>query len=185
MSKVCVFAGARGGQELLPAAEQCGKLLAQAGYHVLFGGSSKGVMGALTRGVLTEGGKITGILPASIASLKHYRDDIEIVVTADMPTRKAHFWECDAFLCLPGGFGTLDELFEIATETKLGHQDQRPIVVLNDGGFYDHLKALIDRMVWSGTMPRERANLVKFTRTPAEAIAALAIPGQDHNPEIP
>jgi uncharacterized protein (TIGR00730 family) len=174
VKKVCVFAGARGSSDLYPDADHIGYGLSQRGCHIFYGGSSKGIMGSLAKGAVRSGiGRITGVLPESIAALKHYDPAIDLIVKPDMPSRKAVFWECDAFLCLPGGFGTLDELFEIATEMKLGHADRRPVVVYNQGGFYDGLKLQLLRMGWAGTMPAERLNIIKMVKTVQEAIDAV------------
>jgi uncharacterized protein (TIGR00730 family) len=175
MKTVCVMAGARGDAGMMDGARRIGSLLAMAGAYVWFGGSSKGMMGALAEGVLSSEGLITGVLPATIAKLGHYRKDIDIIVSEDMPARKAHFWKCDAFLCLPGGFGTLDELFEIATETKLGIVGQKPIVVYNPDDFYYGLGRQIDRMVRLGFMPQDRADLIQFRSTPEQAVEALGL----------
>jgi uncharacterized protein (TIGR00730 family) len=155
-------------------AYQTGKLLAGSKAVVYFGGSSKGVMGALTGGVLEANGQIIGVLPESIAALRHYRTDIKMVIKPDMASRKQVFWDnCDSFLCLPGGFGTMDELFEIATHMKLGHTKPRPIVVLNTNGFYEPLRLLFARMFLHGTMPADRINLVRFCDTVQEAVEAV------------
>ena len=86
MRKVCVCAGARGGAELMPDAHAIGKLLARTGVHVWYGGSNRGVMGALSAGVIEAGGRITGVLPATIAALNHFNPDVDMIITADMPT---------------------------------------------------------------------------------------------------
>jgi uncharacterized protein (TIGR00730 family) len=176
--KVCVFAGAHGCPELMPDAEWFGAELAKRGHHVYFGASTKGVMGALARGVISQGGQLTGVLPESIKALRHYNPSLDLVTTPDMASRKAVFWECDAFLCLPGSYGSMDELFEILTHVKLGHEQSRPIVVYNqrmsDGhGFYDGLDRLIQDMVKYGTMTQERAGLVRKVSERMEALNAL------------
>lgn len=187
--KVCVFAGARGGAELMSDNRLIGAELAKRGCQVYYGGSRKGVMGAvadgfkawhLTHRPTTDDSGIPdgwvdmiGVLPETIHRLGHFDPDVSNIITSDMPSRKLYFWQCDAFLCLPGGAGTMDELFEIWTETKLGHQKARPIVVFNQGGFYNGLLELIRRMHWSGTMPADRVNLVKFVNQPIEAVNAL------------
>lgn len=185
MAKVCVFAGARGCPELLPDAEWFGAELAKRGHHVYFGGSNKGVMGALARGIIAHGGQLTGVLPESIKRLRHYNPSLDLVTTPDMASRKAVFWQCDAFLCLPGSYGSLDELFEILTHVKLGHEQSRPVVVYNqqmsDGhGFYDGLDRMVRDMVRYGTMPPDRAELVRIVSERKDALnATVAMVGKN------
>lgn len=189
---VCVFAGAGGSPALVRDAETIGSMLAESGCHVFYGGSSRGVMGGLARGFkmgrnfYKTAARMTGVLPESIAKLKHFDPDLELIVKPDMPSRKAVFWECDSFLCLPGGFGTFDELFEILTETKLGHQQRRPIIIYNAGGFYDPLQRMFANMQWFGLASADRIQLAKFVTTPQEAVhATLAVTRQDSAPEKP
>jgi uncharacterized protein (TIGR00730 family) len=203
MTKVCVFAGAGGSAALIRDAYTIGYNLAELGCHVYYGGSKRGVMGGLANGFVEGHGRnlfatsadfetqsaneptkrpaLTGVLPESIARLKHYDPAIDLVVTPDMPSRKAVFWQCDAFLCLPGGIGTCDELFEIWTHVKLGHERRRPIVVYNPAGFWDPLKQLLKNMMWHGTCPADRASLVQFTAQPIEAVSLVTAPvGAEH-----
>lgn len=191
--KVCIFAGARGGSELMSDNRLIGAELAKRGCSVYYGGSRKGVMGAVADGFkdwhrthnsFGDVHNMIGVLPLTIARLNHWDPEVTNVFTDSMPERKSHFWKCDAFLCLPGAAGTMDELFEIWTESKLGHQRTRPIVVFNQGGFYDALEQLIKRMVWSGTMPVDRANLVQFTNNPIDAVNRLFTKQEQYQDEI-
>jgi predicted Rossmann-fold nucleotide-binding protein len=103
-----------------------------------------------------------------------------MVITPDMPSRKKVFWDnCTAFLCLPGGFGTCDELYELATETKLGHQERRPIVVYSPGGFFKPMQVMHDKMVHYGLMPQERADLITFTGDIDEAVRLVTLPNDE------
>jgi len=172
--RVCVFAGAGGTSSLVVDAESIGAALAATGAYVVYGGSNKGVMGGLARGVLGADGHLTGVLPAKLAALKHYPPSVSVLeVTPDMPTRKAHFWECDAFLCLPGGAGTLDELAEIWCLQKLGYTTPKPIVIYNGAGFWDALKLLVQDMVRHGMMPQERADMLTFVDRIDQVVPAL------------
>jgi len=181
---VCVFAGARGGEELLPAARWIGQELAKAWHDLYYGASRKGIMGALCDGYKswwdTNGlepgcyGKVHGVLPTHIHRLNHWDTDVDNIVTTDMHSRKQVFWDrCDAFLCLPGAYGTMDELFGILTLTKLGIERERPIVVFNQNGFYDGLILLMSSMVSNGTMDGRKQNLVKFVWHKEEVMDAL------------
>jgi uncharacterized protein (TIGR00730 family) len=184
--KVCVFAGARGNADLYPDAEWIGAELAKRGHHVYFGGSSKGIMGAVARGVQSQQGLLTGILPKSIHRLKHYDESVDIVVTEDMPSRKAIMWGCDAFICLPGGAGTMDELWEIWTHIKLGHEQARPVVVYNQAGFYTPLHGLLQQMFKHGTMPADRLQLVQIVGTKEDTVDAIEpMASEDTTPTEP
>jgi len=173
---VCVFAGARGGEELLPAARWIGQELAGAGHDLYYGASRKGIMGALCDGFksVAASEQAHGVLPAHIHRLNHFDPDVDNIVTPDMHSRKQVFWDrCDAFLCLPVAYGTLDKLFGILTLTKLGIERERPIVVLNLNGFYDGLILLLSSMVSNGTMDSRKQNLVKFVWHKEDVMDAL------------
>jgi uncharacterized protein (TIGR00730 family) len=171
--KLTVMAGAGGPAWMLPHIAALGHSLAKQDWHVWYGGSNKGVMGALAKGVLSAGGPLTGVLPQKLADLKHYPPEMNLVITPDMASRKALFWDADAYLCLPGGVGTLDELFEVWCLSKLGYSQPRPIVVYNLGGFYTDLDRLVRHMVSNGFMPKERARMVQFAEGSPGVLLAL------------
>jgi uncharacterized protein (TIGR00730 family) len=158
----------------MPAMEQIGKFLALNNWRVVYGGSGKGVMGALIRGVESvAGGQSLGVLPEKIAALGFHRHDALIEFVEGMTERKRKFWDCDAFLCLPGGVGTMDELFEIWTLQKLKYEPRKPIVVFNWRGFYDPLRELLYNMESGGTMPMDRVDMVRFADQPSTAVSWL------------
>lgn len=167
---VCIFAGARGKDHLFPDCALIAKALSLSGWDVWYGGSSKGVMGAVCSSVKAVGGRITGVLPKKVADLNHYDPEIGMVIAQDMAERKSHFWKCDLFLCLPGAYGSMDELFEILTLTKLGYVEKRPIIIFNQFGMYDPLKQLFKNMVDHGLMGSDRADLVKFCDSPGKVL---------------
>jgi uncharacterized protein (TIGR00730 family) len=174
MSRVCVFAGARGKAEFTQVGYEAGAALASAGHEVVFGGSSRGTMGKLAEGVEDRGGNLVGVLPDRIARLKHGSGYGVTVVTRDMNDRKEYFWACDAFLMLPGGVGTYNELFEYWTLAKLGYLPPKPCVVVNHEGYYDSLEALANEMVQHGFNSEDRRGLITFVRTVSEAMAVIA-----------
>lgn len=156
-----VFCGARGSQVHIDEAYRVGRYLGQKRVRVVFGGGGKGCMGALADGVLVEGGQAIGYMPQKLAKpeLSHPRADI--VTVLDMAARKAVFWrDCDSFLCLPGGIGTLDELFEAWCLTKLGYMSKK-VAIVNVAGFYDGLMAQTRQMVMDKFMPPEREQLAR------------------------
>lgn len=171
---VCIFAGAGGHESMFADNAWIATELVKSGWDIMYGGSSKGVMGAVCRAVKEAGGRIIGVLPEKIAALKHYDPAIEMRVADDMAQRKAHFWECDAFLCLPGSYGTMDELFEVLTLTKLGYiSPARPIVIFDQDDFYTPIWDLIDNMYEKGFLSASRYDLLKFHRYPPAVVRTL------------
>jgi hypothetical protein len=146
---ICVFCGSGPGKNpaYAAAARTLGRAMAESGFGLVYGGGSLGLMGETARAVLAAGGHVTGIIPEFLSEKeKMLRDVDELIVTADMHERKRLMFErSDAFVALPGGIGTLEELVEQLTWAQLGRHD-KPIVVANVEGFWDPLKALLDHM---------------------------------------
>ncbi len=158
----------------MPPAKEITSLLIRSNWDLIYGGSSRGVMGAVADTVKELGGKITGVLPKKIYELKHFDEEIETLVAETMATRKQIFWDrSDAYLALPGAYGTLDEISEILTLTKLGYLEPKPVVIYNGFGFYDPLRRLFQNMQDCGLMGSDRANLAQFADTPEEAVALI------------
>jgi len=149
IKSLAVFCGSKTGVNPLYVehAKQLGYLLAEKNITLIYGGSSKGIMGALADGVIEKKGKVIGILPKVLMAWEQQHLGItELHEVADMHVRKALLYEkCDAALILPGGYGTLDEFFEMLTWNQLSIHDKK-IFVLNSGGFYDHLMAHLKKM---------------------------------------
>ncbi|MES1214073.1 MAG: TIGR00730 family Rossman fold protein [Bacteroidota bacterium] len=139
---LAVFCGSQNGKESLYAqhAAALGKLLAEHKVTVIFGGGSQGLMGTIADHCMKNDGKVVGIIPKMLVEWERQHQHIsELIVTDDMHIRKRTIYNmCDAAMILPGGFGTLDELFEILTWNQLSIHDKK-IFILNSGGFYDHL----------------------------------------------
>lgn len=149
VKSVCIYCGSGDGHNpaYLASAEELGESLAQSGLGLVYGGGSTGLMGAAASAALKAGGHVTGIIPQFLVDRERAHTDVsELIVTKDMHERKWTMFErADAFVALPGGIGTLEELIEILTWAQLGRHD-KPIVILNIEGFWDHLSALIDHM---------------------------------------
>jgi uncharacterized protein (TIGR00730 family) len=152
MSKInalCVYCGSSPGTEpaFIEAAQKFGKILAENGIRLVYGGGSVGLMGALAESVLQHGGEVTGIIPSFLTKLERpKRIAQELVVTADLHERKLRMFErADAFVALPGGVGTLEELVEQLTWAQLGRH-RKPILIANVNGFWEPLLALIEHM---------------------------------------
>ena len=149
---ICVYCGSSDGrtETYLRAGEALGRSIAEAGLRLVYGGGTKGIMGAVARGAAASGGRITGIIPRFLIRKETDGDapDLtdELIVTEDMHTRKhSMFANSDAFVALPGGIGTLEEIVEIMTWAQLGHH-RKPIVFANVDGFWDPMLELLDHM---------------------------------------
>ncbi len=153
---ICVYCGSSNGRDTVysDAGYALGRSLAEAGIRLVYGGGNRGIMGAVARGTMEAGGKVTGIIPrflmnkeATEAALSHLDD---LIVTEDMHARKhAMFEKSDAFVALPGGIGTLEEIVEIMTWAQLGRH-RKPIVFANIDGFWDPMLTLLDHMRGEG-----------------------------------
>jgi len=146
---VCVYCGSGPGANprFVEAAKSFGKLLADNHIKLVYGGGSIGLMGAVARSVLDHGGKVTGVIPEFLMAREHAMTEAhELIVTPDMHARKQIMFDrADAFVALPGGVGTLEELVEQLTWAQLGRH-KKPILIANIERFWDPLCALLDHM---------------------------------------
>jgi len=153
MKRITVFCGSSFGTEDIyrSQAMALGKSLAQKGIELVYGGANVGLMGAVADGVLSEGGRVTGVLPHFLQSKEIAHEGLtELILVDSMHERKTKMNDlCDGVIALPGGFGTLEEFFEMLTWAQLGLH-KKPIAVLNIDGFYDALNVLIQVMVDKG-----------------------------------
>lgn len=142
IKSLAVFCGSKEGNNPLfcEHARQLGYLLAQKNITLIYGGSNKGIMGAVANAVLEKRGKVIGIIPKILTEWEHQHIGLtELHEVTDMHSRKRMLYEkCDAALILAGGYGTMDELFEMLTWNQLSIHDKK-IIILNTSGFYDHL----------------------------------------------
>jgi uncharacterized protein (TIGR00730 family) len=161
--RICVFAGAHCGNdgEYQRAAADLGRTLVHRGYELVYGGGSVGLMGTIADAVLGEGGKAIGVIPEALArrELAHHRlTRLEVVGT--MRERKRRMAELSqAFIALPGGLGTLEELFEAVTLTQLGYQ-HKPVGLYNCMGYYARLVEFLDHAVREGLVEPAHARLL-------------------------
>lgn len=149
---VCVYCGSSPGRGdlYLSAGQTLGRSIAQAGMRLVYGGGTRGIMGAVADGALRAGGKVTGIIPRFLMNKEATEPALdrldEVIVTEDMHQRKHRmFQESDAFVALPGGIGTLEEIIEVMTWGQLGHH-RKPMVFANINGFWDPLLVSIEHM---------------------------------------
>ena len=149
IQSLAVFCGSKKGTNPLYTehAAQLGKLMAENNIRVIYGGGSAGIMGTIADSAMEHGGKVTGIIPKLLLEWEVQHQHItELIVSNDMHIRKKTLYNlCDAAIILPGGFGTLDELFEIVTWNQLSIHD-KPVFILNTDGFYNHLILHIQKM---------------------------------------
>ena len=149
IQSLAVFCGSKNGKNPLFSqhARQLGKLLAENNITLIYGGGNVGIMTTIADAVMEQGGRVTGIIPKLLLDWERQHEKItELIVADDMHIRKKTIYErCDAALVLPGGFGTLDELFEMLTWNQLSIHDKQ-IFILNSGGFYAHLIRHIQQM---------------------------------------
>lgn len=146
---ICVYCGSGNGRDPVyeAAAETLGRTMAEAGIGLVYGGGGLGLMGATAKSVLAHGGKVTGIIPQFLSDKEHMLREVqELIVTEDMHERKKLMFErSDAFVALPGGIGTLEELVEQLTWAQLGRH-RKPIVLANIDNFWQPLLSLFAHM---------------------------------------
>ncbi|NCI45706.1 LOG family protein [Sediminibacterium soli] len=177
LKSIAVFCGSKSGTDPLYEghAAMLGKLMAERGIRLVYGGGNKGLMGAVANAVMSGGGAVTGVIPRLLLEWEHQHEGItDLRVVDDMHVRKRMMYElCDAAVVLPGGNGTLDELFEMLTWNTLNIHN-RKIVLLNTSGFYDHLISHIERMAAEGFLYSDWRERLIVCAGPEEAISVLA-----------
>jgi uncharacterized protein (TIGR00730 family) len=168
---LAVFCGSKNGNNPLYAEHtvQLGKLLAKHGITLIYGGGNVGIMGKIADAVMEHGGTVTGVIPQVLVEWERQHNGIsELFIVDDMHVRKKKMYElCDAAIILPGGFGTLDELFEMVTWNQLSIHDKL-IFILNSGGFYDHLIAHINKMQEENFLYEAARKRIVILESPAE-----------------
>jgi uncharacterized protein (TIGR00730 family) len=149
IESICVYCASGPGNNpaFVQAASRFGRILAENGIRLIYGGGAVGLMGALAESVLDHGGRVTGVIPDFLVNREHMLARVqERIVTPDMHERKRVMFErADAFVALPGGVGTLEELVEQMTWAQLGRH-KKPILILNVDRFWDPLCVLLDQM---------------------------------------
>lgn len=163
LKSVTVFCGSNEGNDntIISQATQVGETLAQKGITLIYGAAKIGIMGKVAQGALNHNGKVIGVIPEFLKKkeLVHYGLH-KLVTTKNMHQRKLKMHELsDGFIALPGGIGTLEELFEIVTWAQLGLHD-KPIGLLNINGFYDSLIEMLEAMVVKGFLKMENLELL-------------------------
>lgn len=170
---ICVFCGSRPGDdpEFTAAAEDIGTGIAQRGWRLVYGAGDVGLMGSVARAAQAAGGETFGVIPAHLVAWEVGKTDLtRYIVTETMHERKkVMFMNCDAVVVLPGGAGSLDELFEVLTWRQLGLHE-KPVYILNTNGYWDILKQLLDHVAARGFADH---SLLDFLTWAPDANAAL------------
>jgi uncharacterized protein (TIGR00730 family) len=176
ITSLAVFCGSKSGNNPLfeEHAKALGYILAEQNITLIYGGGNKGIMGAVANAVLEKNGKVIGIIPQLLTDLEHSHKGItELFVVGDMHVRKKMLYEkCDAAIILPGGFGTLDELFEMLTWNQLSIHDKK-IFILNTAGFYNHLLQHMEYVAAQGFLWGELGNQFVVLESPEEILSYL------------
>lgn len=163
MKNIAVFCGSSGGKNEVfsKAARNLGEILAKENITLIYGGAKIGLMGAVADAVLKNGGEVIGVLPHFLGGKEIAHPALTKLIMVDsMHERKMKMHELnDAVIALPGGFGTIEELFEILTWAQLGLH-QKPVGILNVNGYYDSLIKLMDEMVDNGFLKQLNRNMV-------------------------
>ena len=176
---ICVYCGSSPGRDAIyvEAGRALGNEIGKAGMRLVYGGGTRGIMGAVAAGTMEAGGKVTGIIPQFL--MQKEAGDIqpdsfdELVITDNMHQRKHIMFEkSDAFVALPGGIGTLEEIVEIMTWAQLGRH-RKPIVFANIGGFWDPMLVLVNHMKAEGFLHSADKAEIIVTATAEEIIPAI------------
>jgi uncharacterized protein (TIGR00730 family) len=180
MPSICVYCSSSNAiaDRYPPVADALGREIASRGHRLVYGGGAVGLMGVLAKAAHEEGGNVTGVIPSKLQDREGiaYEAD-ELIVTDTMRERKGiMFKKADAFVVLPGGYGTLEEFMEVLTLKQLGYHDQ-PIALLNIDGFFDPLLSFFDELYDGHFSRKEIGELVHVETSPEAALdrfAALA-----------
>ncbi len=176
MQRICVFCGTNPGSrpEYGAAARRLGKILADQGIELVYGGASVGIMGELADAVHEHGGHVTGIIPQQLVEKEAAHTGIpNLIVVASMHQRKSQMADMsDGFIALPGGIGTLEGLFEILTWAQLGIH-AKPSGILNVEGYFDGLTGFLDHAVREGFLTQEHRDAIIVEKDPVQLLQRM------------
>ena len=172
---LCVYCGSRGPAPFEEMARAVGTWIGENGGQLIYGGGNNGLMGVLAEATLAAGGPVVGVIPRALVEKEYAKTECtELHVVDNMHDRKRMMAErADAFLALPGGIGTLEEFFEVWTWRQLGYHD-KPIGLLDWGGYYTHLLAFLGTGVQEGFMGDWLMDLIRVESDPNILLPALA-----------
>lgn len=171
IKSIAVFCGSKSGnnERYSKDAATLGKLLAETGIEMIYGGGKNGLMGCVADSVMENGGTVRGVIPTVLIDWEHQHENIsELLVVEDMHQRKRKMYEMsDAVIILPGGFGTLDELFEVLTWNQLSIHDKK-VFILNSAGFYNPLMAHLKFLTSEGFLYGALEDQITVLNSPEE-----------------
>ena len=177
LKNICVFCASKDGnnETLRVLAQELGEKIALNGLGLVYGGAQIGLMGLVADATLASAGEVIGVIPETLADREVAHPDItSLIVTRDMHERKKRMYElADGFIALPGGMGTLEEIFEAATWTKLGmhlNSSYKPVVLLDDGKFWKGMTEFLDLQVSEGFVSQDSRDIVVSASSVDEAI---------------
>lgn len=174
VKRIAVFCGSKHGINPVYTADasRLGKFMAEKGMTLVYGGGNKGLMGAIANAIMDRGGKAIGVIPEVLLEWEQQHEGItELHVVKDMHVRKKMMYElCDAAIVLPGGHGTLDELFEMLTWNTLNIHNKK-IILLNSAGYYEYLVKHVEQMSEEGFLYENWRDRLLIASTVEEAIA--------------
>ena len=176
INKLAIFCGSKTGKNKLyqQHALELATIMAEHKIELVYGGGRKGIMGIVADTVMSKGGIVRGVIPQMLVDWEHQHEGIsELFVVEDMHVRKRKMYElCDGVVILPGGFGTLDELFETLTWNQLSLHDKK-VFILNSNGFYDHLLLHMRFLNEEGFLWNDLKGLLVVLDTPGELLNHL------------
>jgi hypothetical protein len=176
INSLAVFCGSKSGNDPLfcKHADQLGTILAKYSITLVYGGGNKGIMGTLANAALKGNGKVTGIMPKILSGIEHCHQQLtQLIEVEDMHTRKRMLYEkCDAALILPGGYGTMDEFFEMLTWNQLNIHHKK-IVILNSADYFSNLILFIKKMEDENFLYQKVSDQMVVISTPEELIPLL------------
>jgi hypothetical protein len=176
MKRIVVFCGSSGGHDPVFAQEafRLGQYLAESGIELVYGGAKVGLMGAVADGVLQRGGRVIGVLPHFLRTKEVAHQHLtELILVDTMHERKLKMHELsDGVIALPGGYGTLEELFEMLTWGQLGLH-AKPVGLLNTDGFYDSLLALVNTMIQRGFLKEENRRMLLIDKNAEDLLVQM------------
>ena len=169
INSLAVFCGSKNGNNPVYAehAAELGKLLVKNNITLIYGGGSKGIMGAIANAVMANGGKVIGVITKKLVDWEHQHEGItDLSVVDDMHIRKQKMYDlCDAAVILPGGFGTLDEFFEMVTWNQLSIHDKK-IYILNSANYFEYLLKHLEIMEKQGFLYESITDRITIINTP-------------------
>jgi len=184
ISSICIYCGSQNGHDKIyvDTAWELGKILARRNITIIYGHGATGLMAALAKGALSEQGPMVGILPKHLVLMEELpeesilmRDELTTIITDAMHSRKQEMFDrSDAFIVLPGSFGTLDEFFEILTWKKI-HLHKPALIVFDINGYYKPLQILLDHIVSNGFGKQEHLKLFTFVQTLDQLLQTLGL----------